>query len=76
MIASQQIARQVAAAMELYDEVEALGYFAAVCDVTAWAPDLNERERRGLEARAAKYRKLQIETLAKLPAPEREEAKQ
>jgi hypothetical protein len=31
----------------------------------------NEQERRGLEARAAKYRKLQIEALAKLPAPEK-----
>ena len=69
MIASQQIARQVAAAMELYDEVEALGYCAAVCDVAAWTT--TGGERRGLEARAAKYRKLQIEALAKLPAPEK-----
>jgi len=70
MIATQQIARQAAAVMDLYNEIEVLGYCASVCDVAAWTTTGGEWERRGLEARAAKYRKLQIEALAKLPAPE------
>jgi len=50
------------------NEIEALGLFAATCDVMACDLTLNHREREMIEARATRYRALQLEAMAKLPA--------
>jgi hypothetical protein len=63
---TQTIARQNAEAMEPLTEVEDLGYFAAMMDLAAWEPGVTLWERRRLEARAAKYRDLQLEALERI----------
>jgi hypothetical protein len=66
MIATQQIARQAAAVMDLYNEIDVLGYCASVCDVAAWTTTGGEWERRRLEARGKHYRDLQLEALERI----------
>jgi len=55
-----------AEAMQPLTEVEDLGYFAAMMDMAAWEPGVTLWERRRLEARAAKYRDLQLEALERI----------
>lgn len=50
------------------NEIEALGLFAATCDVMACDLTLTHREREMIENRATRYRALQLEAMAKLPA--------
>jgi putative N-acetylmannosamine-6-phosphate epimerase len=50
------------------EEIEALGLFAATCDVMACDLTLTHREREMIENRATRYRALQLEAMAKLPA--------
>ena len=45
------------------EEIEALGMFAAECDLMAADPALTNREREQLEASAERYRELQMDAL-------------
>ena len=72
MTATQAHALTCAQTMQTYDEVEALGNFAALMDLYSWAPGVGEWERRGLERRAERYRLLQLVALAGLAALENE----
>jgi len=49
------------------EEIEALGLFAAECDIMACDLTLTYREREMIEARATRYRDLQLNAMEKLP---------
>jgi hypothetical protein len=49
--------------IDIAAEVEALGLFAACCDVWSCNPSTPPRERERLASRAERYRELQLDAL-------------